>query len=133
MAGRGACRRRAPRTGSSGRPRELQRGPFGAGEAGTSRSRTSRRVTLDWFLGRAQVAGRNLSAQGSWHISTLGSGQATPAAEEMTRFIGIFLSTDFTGEERHVRRIQMLADYEATGTLPPRPCGLRAPGGWRRF
>ena len=34
-----------------------------------------------------QVPGRNLSAQGSWHISTLGGGQATPAAEEMTRFI----------------------------------------------
>ncbi len=34
-----------------------------------------------------QVSGRNLSAQGSWHISTLGGGQATPAAEEMTRFI----------------------------------------------
>ncbi len=34
-----------------------------------------------------QVPGRGLSAQGSWHISTLASGQAPPAAEEMTRFI----------------------------------------------
>jgi hypothetical protein len=34
-----------------------------------------------------QVTGRNLTAQGSWHISTLGGGQATPAADEMTRFI----------------------------------------------
>jgi DNA-binding transcriptional LysR family regulator len=34
-----------------------------------------------------QVAGRTLTAQGSWHISTLGGGQTTPAAEEMTRFI----------------------------------------------
>ncbi|MCW2848843.1 MAG: ribose 5-phosphate isomerase [Marmoricola sp.] len=41
--------------------------------------------------------------------------------EEMTRFIGIFLSTDFTGEERHARRIKMLADYEVTGDLPPLP------------
>ena len=41
--------------------------------------------------------------------------------EEMTRFIGIFLSTDFTGEERHARRIAMLADYERTGDLPPLP------------
>ena len=37
---------------------------------------------------------------------------------EMTRFVGIFLRTDFTGEERHVRRIAMLADYETTGDLP---------------
>ena len=41
--------------------------------------------------------------------------------EEMTRFVGIFLSTDFTGEERHVRRIGMLTDYETTGDLPPLP------------
>jgi ribose 5-phosphate isomerase B len=41
--------------------------------------------------------------------------------EEMTRFVGIFLSTEFTGEERHVRRIGMLGDYEATGDLPPLP------------
>jgi LysR family transcriptional regulator, low CO2-responsive transcriptional regulator len=35
----------------------------------------------------AQVHGRTQTAQGSWHISTLGGGQATPAAEEMSRFI----------------------------------------------
>lgn len=34
-----------------------------------------------------RVVGPHLSAQGSWHISTLGGSQATPAAEEMTRFI----------------------------------------------
>jgi ribose 5-phosphate isomerase B len=41
--------------------------------------------------------------------------------EEMTRFIGLFLDTAFTGEERHVRRIGMLADYETSGQLPPLP------------
>ncbi|MCW2761956.1 MAG: rpiB [Marmoricola sp.] len=41
--------------------------------------------------------------------------------EEMTRFIGIFLATGFTGEERHARRIAMIADYERTGDLPPLP------------
>ena len=41
--------------------------------------------------------------------------------EEMTRFVGIFLDTAFTGEERHVRRIAMLTDYESTGDLPPLP------------
>ena len=36
-------------------------------------------------------------------------------------FIEVFLDTDFTGEERHSRRIGMLADYEKTGNLPPLP------------
>jgi ribose 5-phosphate isomerase B len=41
--------------------------------------------------------------------------------DEMTHFVDVFLSTDFTGEERHVRRITMLGDYEQTGELPPLP------------
>lgn len=48
--------------------------------------------------------------------------------EEMTRFVGTFLATDFTGEERHVRRIGMLADYEVTGGLPPLPESARGHG-----
>ena len=43
------------------------------------------------------------------------------SVDEMTRFIEIFLTTDFSDEERHARRIGMLAAYEATGELPPLP------------
>lgn len=41
--------------------------------------------------------------------------------EDMTRFVKVFLDTSFPGDERHVRRIGMLTDYEESGELPPLP------------
>jgi len=36
-------------------------------------------------------------------------------------FAQVFVETAFSGEPRHARRLQMIADYEATGKLPPEP------------
>jgi ribose 5-phosphate isomerase B len=73
------------------------------------------RAALAWSEETASLAREHNDA----NVISVGGRMHT--VDEMTRFIEIFLGTAFTGEERHVRRIGMLADYEATGDLPPLP------------
>ena len=73
------------------------------------------RAALAWSEETASLAREHNDA----NVISVGGRMHT--VEEMTRFIEVFLGTAFTGEERHVRRIGMLADFEATGELPPLP------------
>ena len=73
------------------------------------------RSALAWSEETAALARQHNDA------NVLSVGGRMHSLDEMTHFVDVFLATAFTGEERHVRRIAMLSDYEQTGDLPPLP------------
>ena len=73
------------------------------------------RAALAWSEETAALAREHNDA---WVVAV---GGRMHTLEVMTRLVEVFLTTPFTEEERHVRRIGQLAAYEATGDLPPLP------------
>ena len=73
------------------------------------------RSALAWNEETAVLARRHNDA----NVISVGGRMHT--VDEMTRFVELFLTTEFPGETRHARRIAMLAEYEETGELPPLP------------
>ena len=71
------------------------------------------RAALCYTTELAQLAREHNDAQ---VISIGGRMQSVEEAKEMVR---VFLGTDFTGEERHQRRMDMVTRYEREGELPP--------------
>jgi ribose 5-phosphate isomerase B len=73
------------------------------------------RAALAWTDETAQLARQHNDA------NVLSLGARMYSVEDAIRFAGVFLSTPFSGEPRHSRRLAMITDYEKTGTLPPLP------------
>jgi len=90
-------------------------GGSGNGEQIAANKVAGIRSALAWSEETAELARLHNNA----NVVSVGGRMHT--IEDMTRFVEIFLTTPFTGEERHSRRIEMLADYERTGNLPPLP------------
>ncbi|CCH76120.1 Ribose-5-phosphate isomerase B [Nostocoides japonicum T1-X7] len=63
----------------------------------------------------AQLARQHNNAQ------VISIGGRMTSFEQARSMVRVFLSTSFSGVERHQRRIDMLAAYEKDGTLPPLP------------
>jgi len=90
-------------------------GGSGNGEQIAANKVTGVRSALAWSDETAALARQHNDA------NVLSVGGRMHTVDEMTRFVGIFLDTSYSGEERHTRRIEMLSDYEVTGVLPPLP------------
>lgn len=109
------CLRAAAAVAADEGSRGVVIGGSGNGEQMAANKVRGVRAALVWSEETAALAREHNDA------NVLSVGGRMHSLEEMTRFIEIFLGTDFTGEGRHVRRIAMLTDYETTGVLPPLP------------
>lgn len=97
-------------------------GGSGNGEQIAANKVTGVRSALVWSEETAVLAREHNDA----NVISVGGRMHT--VEEMTRFVEVFLATAFSGDERHVRRIEQLATYEIDGELPPLPhSALRGP------
>jgi ribose 5-phosphate isomerase B len=53
--------------------------------------------------------------------NVLSLGAREYSIDDAVRFAQVFVQTAFSGEPRHVRRLDMIAAYEKSGELPPVP------------
>ena len=73
------------------------------------------RAALAWRVEIAQLARQHNDA----NVRSLGAREHT--LDEATSFAEAFLTTPFSGNERHARRITQLTEYEHTRKLPELP------------
>ena len=90
-------------------------GGSGNGEQMAANKVLGVRAALAWTEDTAVLAREHNDA----NVISVGARMHTP--DEATRLVELFLTTAFSGEERHSRRIAMIDGYEATGELPPLP------------
>jgi ribose 5-phosphate isomerase B len=90
-------------------------GGSGNGEAIAANKVKGVRAALVWneetaVLAREHNDANVISVGGRMHV-----------LDDLIRFVEVFLTTTFPGDERHARRIGMLTSYEKSGNLPPLP------------
>jgi ribose 5-phosphate isomerase B len=73
------------------------------------------RSALVWRVEIAQLARQHNDS----NVCSIGAREHS--TEEATTFVDAFLATPFSGNPRHQRRIDQLAEYERTRELPPLP------------
>lgn len=92
-------------------------GGSGNGEAIAANKVTGVRCALAFSDDTARLGREHNNA----NVLSLGARMYDEATA--VRFAELFLATPFSGEARHVRRLDQLSGYEETGQLPPVPAG----------
>jgi len=90
-------------------------GGSGNGEQISANKVAGARAALAWSVETARLARQHNDA------NVVSIGARMHPFTEVVSFVETFLATPFTGDERHVRRIAQLADYEQTKVVPPLP------------
>jgi ribose 5-phosphate isomerase B len=90
-------------------------GGSGNGEQIAANKVSGIRAALVWNEDTAVLARRHNDA----NVVSIGARQHTVG--EAARFVEVFLGTEFSAEERHVRRLAMVTSYEETGVPPALP------------
>jgi ribose 5-phosphate isomerase B len=111
------CLRAAERTAGDPGSLGVVIGGSGNGEAIAANKVKGVRAALVWSEQTATLGREHNNA------NVLSVGARMHTQEEATRFLEVFVGTPYSEEERHSRRIEMLATYETTGELPPLPGG----------
>ncbi len=82
-------------------------GGSGNGEQIAANKVDGARAALAWSVETAELACRHNDA------NVVSIGARMHSADDATRIVEVFLTTDFSGGERHQRRIDLLTGYEA--------------------
>ncbi|MEU1625082.1 ribose-5-phosphate isomerase [Streptomyces sp. NPDC020096] len=109
------CLRAAERTAQDSGSLGIVIGGSGNGEAIAANKVKGVRAALAWSEETAALGREHNNA----NVISVGARMHT--LDEATRFVEIFLATPFSEGERHIRRIDMLSEYELTGKLPEIP------------
>ncbi|MGW3487421.1 ribose-5-phosphate isomerase [Streptomyces sp. NPDC001054] len=109
------CLRAAERTAADPEALGVVIGGSGNGEQIAANKVEGVRCALAWSVETSKLGREHNNA------NVVSVGARMHSTDEATSFVEVFLSTPYSEEPRHTRRIEMLTAYEKSGVLPPVP------------
>jgi ribose 5-phosphate isomerase B len=88
-------------------------GGSGNGEQIAANKVVGIRAALAWNEETARLARLHNDA------NVVAIGARMHPSDEAVRLVEVFIGTPFSGDERHARRLRMIANYETTGSVEP--------------